>query len=485
MNKPRLLFPFAIPMLLLAMLPGFSWAQMPLTDCTLSHPGHALVVRAACGELEVPLDHDHAQSGVVSLKLAVIQADNHDTKAAPVFFFAGGPGQSAMSVAAILVQLRNSVGRDRDLVFIDQRGTGLSSPLNCPSDDDLQQLVSDDARITRETAECLDALTVDPAYFTSYQAVHDVELVRQALGYGKVNLLGVSYGTRMAQLYLKAYPEAVRSVVLDGVVPLDVVLGPEFSKNLHVSLELLLRECGKSKTCAETFPGLESDWQAYLQIPLRERRELTLFHPRTGKALQLMVDREVMDSALRMLSYSNITQVMLPLLLHTATEGDWRPLVSQAMQAAASLESELSLGMHNSVICSEDIPFMQTVPPTAGNRLLSRMQQQLKLICQHWPRGKVFDQQHGIPEFAVPALLLSGELDPVTPPRYGAQAAKHFSKSRHIQVSGQGHNVMEKGCVPKLVRQFFDELKLTDKQVACVKDTARLPFFIDLLGPAS
>ena len=471
--------------LLLMMLPALSWAQLPLTDCTLSHPGHALVVRASCGTLEVPLDHDRAEAGGLSLQFAVIPAENSSTKATPLFFFAGGPGQSAMSVAAILVQLRNSVGKDRDLVFIDQRGTGQSVALDCPPDEDLQHLISDDSRIARETGKCRDALTVDPAYFTSYQAVHDVELLRQALGYEKINLLGVSYGTRMAQLYLKAYPTAVRSVVLDGVIPLTVVLGPEFSKNLHASLELLLQACKKSKTCAQTFPQLSGDWQAYLQIPLREKRELSMAHPRTGKTLDVVVDREVMDSALRMLSYSNITQVMLPLLLHATIEGDWRPLISQALQVAASLESELSLGMHNSVICSEDVPFMQAAPPVTGGSLLNRLQQQLELICQHWPKGKVFADQHGIPVFNAPALLLSGELDPVTPPRYGVQAAKYFTRSRHIEVSGQGHNVMEKGCIPKLIRRFFNELQLTDERVKCVKDTAKLPFFIDLLGPAA
>lgn len=463
---------------------GSANAQLPLTDCSLTHPRSPVVIRASCGVLEVPLDHDQTDNGTLSLHLAVIPAKSSHTSATPLFFFAGGPGQSAMSSAAVLSRLRNETGKERDLVFIDQRGTGNSSTLNCPLDDDLQNLVSDNTKIAQETLECLNSLTADPKYFTSYHAVHDVDLVRQILGYEKINLLGVSYGTRMVQLYLKTYPQRVRSVILDGVVPLDVVLGPEFSRNLHASLGLLIRQCMADKVCGEAFPDLENDWQTYLGIPPREQRQLVLAHPRTGERLELDVDRETMDSALRMLSYSNITQAMIPLLLHSTAKGDWQLLISQAIQVAATLETELSMGMHNSVICSEDEPFLK--PETqVSEKLLGRMQQQLKVICDQWPKGRVFEDQHALPAFRVPALLLSGELDPVTPPGYGIRAAEHFIAKRHITVKGQGHNVIEKGCIPRLVKQFLNDLELTDEQVECANHTERLPFFIDLMGPAS
>lgn len=475
---------FLFILLLIALHPGLATAQVSLADCILTHPKSPAVVRASCVVLEVPLDHDQADAGTLSLHLAVIPAKNSHASADPLFFFAGGPGQSAMRSAAILTRFRNEAGKDRDLVFIDQRGTGRSTPLDCPLDDDLQNLISDDKKIVQKTRECLESLTADPSYFTSYQAVHDVDLVRQALDYEKINLLGVSYGTRMVQLYLKAYPQSVRSVILDGVVPVDIVLGPEFSKNLHASLDLLIEHCVADEVCSEAFPDLKNDWQTYLKIPSREQRQLTLTHPRTGERLALDVDREVMDSALRLLSYSNITQTMIPLLLHNSAKGDWQPLISQAIQVAAALETELSMGMHNSVICSEEAPFL-TAKTQDTEKLLGRMQQQLKTICEQWPTGRVFEHQHAVTAFSVPALLLSGELDPVTPPGYADQAAAHFTDRRHITVKGQGHNVIEKGCIPKLAKQFLDELVLTDEQVACVDRTPRLPFFIDLMGPAS
>ncbi len=462
---------------------GSADAALVTTDCTLSHADSPAVAKASCSVLEVPLDHDQHDRGSLSLHLAVIPAENRRAGKTPLFFFAGGPGQSAMSHAANMTRLTAKVGKERDIVFIDQRGTGKSSPLNCPGDDDLQNLRSDDAKILKASRECLQNLTVDPVYFTSYQAVHDAEQVRIALGYEQIDLLGISYGTRMAQLYLKAYPLAVRSVILDGVVPLDEILGQDHSENLHASLALLVKQCAADKTCGQAFPDLDKEWQSYLDIPKQESRQLTLVHPSTGKQLTIDVNREVMDTAVRLLSYSNLTQSMLPLLIHITASGDWQPMVSQSLQVSASLQSEISLGMHNSVVCSEDAPFMREDDQTTEKLL--NIPHLIRLLCQDWPRGTVFDDQHKSPVSSVPVLILSGELDPVTPPRFGEQAAQHLSNKRHIVVPGQGHNVIQAGCIPGLAKQFLDDLELTDEDVECVADTEHLPFFIDLMGPAS
>ncbi len=467
----------------LLLVTAVAWGgEGDLRECALSHPRLSKVVNAQCREFQVPLDYDQPQGEKIQLHVAVVPASGKAPRADPLFFFAGGPGQSAVASTLLMWPVFAKVLQHRDLVLIDQRGTGKSTPLNCPMEASLE-LVADDALLRRKTRDCLERQQVDVRYFTSRQAVADVEFVRQALGYERINLMGVSYGTRMAQLVLREYPERVRSIVLDGVLPLEVIVGPDFADNLSASLQKLFFHCAAEDGCREAFPTLEEDWRHYLALSLDERRQLPMAHPRTGESLELDVSRQGLDAAVRMLSYASETRTLLPLLIHAAAQGDWRPLLGQALQVMASLEGEMSEGMHNSVVCSEDAPFYGD-PPAASNRVLGRFVRQIRILCEQWPRGESFADIHQPLQSDVPALLLSGEVDPVTPISYGEQALQQFGNGRHLVVPGQGHNVLPRGCVPELAADFIHTLKLDDKDAACVQDMARLPFFIDKLGPA-
>ncbi|WP_457668560.1 alpha/beta hydrolase, partial [Thiolapillus sp.] len=331
---------------------------------------------------------------------------------------------------------------------------------------------------------CLAKQSVDVRWFTSRQAVQDVEFVRQALGYGQIDVMGVSYGTRVAQLVLRKYPDKVRSIVIDGILPPQVVLGPEFADNLAISLQKLFLRCAADSYCTKAFAGLEQDWKGYLQQPIDAQREFRLTHPRTGKPLDLKVSRQGMDAAVRLLSYASETRALLPLLIHETAQGDWQGLLGQALRVTDGMEKEMALGMHNSVVCSEDVPFY-TEGESGDNRVLGHMVHQLRLICSEWPRGESYADIHQPLESDTPALLLSGELDPVTPIRYGELALKQFSRGRHLVVPGQGHNVSPRGCVPELVADFLETLELDEEKAACVQDIPRLPFFIDKLGPGA
>ncbi len=452
-------------------------------ECALTHPRLYQVVNARCMDMEVPLDYGQPQGQKIQLHVAVVPASGKAPQADPLFFFAGGPGQSAVASTLLMWPVFSKVLQHRDVVLIDQRGTGKSTPLNCPMEESLE-LVADDALLRQKTRECLQRQQVDVRYFTSRQAVADVEFVRKALEYERINLMGVSYGTRMAQLVLREYPERVRSIVLDGVLPLEVIVGMDFADNLSASLQKLFFHCAAEDGCREAFPALEEDWRQYLALSLDERRQMHMEHPRTGEPLELNVSRQGLDAAVRMLSYASETRTLLPLLIHAAARGDWRPLLGQALQVMVNLEGEMSEGMHNSVVCSEDVPFYSDLP-SASNRVLGRFAQQIRILCEQWPGGESFTDIHQPLQSDVPALLLSGEVDPVTPISYGEQALQQFSNGRHLVVPGQGHNVLPRGCVPELAANFIHALKLDDEEAACVQDIARLPFFIDMLGPAS
>ncbi len=454
-----------------------------LEECFLSHPRISRVVNALCVDYQVPLDPERTDAGRIRLHVAVIPASGKKPHPDPLFFFAGGPGQSAVDSALLMWPLFRRVLMHRDVVLIDQRGTGQSTPLLCKPDDETE-LAADDEALQRRTRECLDGLTQDVRFFTSRQAVADVEFVRKALGYGQYNVLGVSYGTRMAQLLLREYPGQVRSIVLDGVLPLELVLGPEFAANLSASLEKLFFRCAADASCHQAFPRLREDWREYLKLPLDETRSMNLRQPRTGERLTLDVSRQAMDVAVRLLSYASETRALLPLLIHEAAQGDREALMAQALRVADSLEGQMAQGMHNSIVCSEDVPFYKEIPPPDG-RVLGRMMQQLELICRTWPKGKSFADIHRPLQSAVPALLLSGELDPVTPASYGEQALKQFSRGWHLVIPGQGHNVSPRGCVPELIADFLEHLVLDEEKAACVQNTPRLPFFIDNMGPGA
>ncbi len=454
-----------------------------LDDCVLTHPRLSRVVNARCADYQVPLDPARADGERIRLHVAVVPASGRNPRPDPLFFIAGGPGQSAVESALPMWPLFREVLKHRDLVLIDQRGTGKSTFLGCKADEEID-LASDDETLARRTRECLARQDVDVRFFTSRQAVADLEFVRQALGYERFNVMGVSYGTRVAQLVLREYPERVRSIVLDGVLPPELVLGPEFADNLSASLQKLFFHCAADAACRKAFPQLEQDWRRYLALPLDERRSVSLRHPRTGEPLELEASRQTLDMAVRLLSYSSDTRALLPLVIHEAAAGDWQPLLSQALQVAAGLEGNLAEGMHNSVVCAEDVPYYKDIP-VDDNRVLGRMMRQLRLVCRFWPRGESFADIHRPLRSDTPALLLSGELDPVTPVSYGEQVLKQFSRGKHLVVPGQGHNVSPRGCVPELVADFLDTLTLDEKKAACVQHTPRLPFFIDALGPGA
>jgi len=451
-------------------------------ECGLTHPRLSTVVNARCHDFQVPLDYSQPEEKKIQLHVAVIPASGKAPQPDPLFFFAGGPGQSAVDSALLMWPVFGKVIRQRDIVLIDQRGTGQSTALDCPEDERME-LIADDELLLWKTRECLENQSVDVRYFTSRQAVEDVAFVRRALGYEQINLMGVSYGTRMAQLVLREYPDFVRSIILDGVIPLETVIGVDFAASLQQSLQKLMMYCDSDAACSKAFPDLAGDWERYLQLSVDDRRNVRLPHPRTGETLDLEVSRQSLDAALRMLSYSSETRSLLPLLLHTTASGDWLPMLGQALQVAASLGEDMSEGMHNTVVCAEDVPYYKDLP-APSNKVLGRFPQQIQTLCSVWPKGESYEDIHRRLQSDIPALLLSGELDPVTPVSYGEQALKQFSGGQHLVVPGQGHNVLPRGCVPRLAADFLDHLVLENEETTCVQDTAHLPFFIDMLGPA-
>ncbi len=454
-------------------------------NCSLTLPGTNLTASARCGSYEVAENPAEPDGRKISLNIAVAPATGKSAEPDPVFFFAGGPGQAATETWVMIRSALNKIRKKRDIVMIDQRGTGGSNKLACTSevDEDLNQEV--DLELVRtETEKCLAELDGDPRFYTTSIAMADYNQVRQAMGYDKINLMGVSYGTRAAQVYLRLFPDTVRSVTLDSVVPMQLALGQEHALMLDQSVDKVFRDCAQDESCNSRFPDqLEELNQLFAQLQ-KEPRQITITDPVTGQPRDMRLSADTLGVAIRFLSYASETQALIPLLVHEAVStGDLSRLASQAILVMSGLGEMLSKGLELSVMCSEDYPFMDMNVDYSQTLLGNLMMKIIDLQCRIWPHGEVPEGFHQAVYSDLPVLLMSGERDPVTPPQYAAQTAESFPNSLNLVARGQAHSVMKNVCLRDVTTEFIEKGSVEDLDTTCVANIRPAPFFTSLLGP--
>lgn len=468
-------------------LPAFAERFAELEDCVLEVPGGMLSAQARCGSLEVPENPDLPDGRQIELAYAVVRAPTAQPRPDPVFYLAGGPGQSARDVLPLMRHALRDVNQQRDLIFLDQRGTGASNPLRCDFSAVDPFLEPDPEVIEALYRDCLDGFDADVRHYLSSDAARDIDALRSHLGYEQINLVGSSYGTRLAQVYLRAYPDRVRSMILDGVVPTRLVLGSEHGRTLDDALARILARCSEDATCDERFPDLPAKLEDLANRFDRDSSQrLTLVHPRTGREQVMELNRDGLAQALRMLAYAAQTQALLPMLIDEAAASDLpERIASQLMQSYEQLDASISVGLEAAIGCSEDWPRWQTMdtPEEADTLLGPAMREGRELICAIWPAGEVPDDFHVPFQSDVPVLLMSGEFDPVTPPRYGEEAAAQYPKHRHLIAEGQGHGTLGSSCGGSLAHRFIEDLDVEGLDASCMERLGPSPFFIDLLGP--
>ena len=331
--------------------------SIDLSPCQLQAPGHAARIPAHCGTFPVPEDRSNPDGRSIDLRVAVVPAVSRTPQPDPLVFLAGGPGQAATESYVQIWTAFRLVERERDIVLVDQRGTGSSNPLRCPKPKDTAGFwLLEDTVIEPWVAECLKTLDASPEFYTTAIAMEDLDAVREALGYEQVNLYGVSYGTRAALSYLRQYPDRVRSVILDGVAPPTENLGMEVARDAQRAFDLLVERCTKDAACHEEFPNLAQDLDN-LMAALATPVPVTLRHPRTGAEETIELQRSMAAFAIRLASYSQESASIVPLLLRSAAEGDLRPLAAHFLMATTNLDDSMADGMGYSIICSEDFPF--------------------------------------------------------------------------------------------------------------------------------
>ncbi len=462
---------------------------LPLEPCHLSIPQTTARVAARCGELHVAENPADPNGRRIGIAVAVIPATTAKRVDDPFVFITGGPGQAATESFVTVAGAFQRINRERDILLVDQRGTGGSNRLGCTEPDDFDPAAAD-ADMRRAWLErCLAELPGDPRFYTTSVAIRDLDAVREALGYELLNLYGVSYGTRVAQAYARRYPERVRSVVLDGVVPMDLALGPGISLDAQRALELIFARCAASDDCAAAFPGLRERF-ARLQATLRtDPVQLVLADPTSGELTEQVFTEEYFRGIVRMFSYAPETVALLPLLIdHTARTGDFVPLAAQALLITRQLGESIAGGMHNSVVCTEDIPFIADDAALRDSLdatyLGTNTLEYLSEACAVWPQGVMDDGFKQPWSSDIPTLLLSGETDPVTPPVNGDRVAAALGNALHLVGPGQGHGLIVRGCVPRVVTRFVSAGTIEGLDAGCIEELRPMPFFLRFTGPA-
>ena len=445
------------------------------TGCRL--PG--LETGAWCSTVQRPLDPEAPGGRQIDIHFAVLPAVARNKKPDPILFFAGGPGQSAIDLAGTINSLLARFGNRRDIVLIDQRGTGRSAPLDCDDDPPTRPLRDsfDNRAQLAELHDCRQRLMALPygdlRQFTTTIAMQDADAVRRKLGVRQFDVIGGSYGTRAALEYMRQFPRAVRRLVLDGVAPPDMVLPLSFSTDVQAAFDALLSFCEADATCRARYPQLRRQWQELLAgLP----RDAVVQHPVTGVDERLTITRDVVMALVRPPLYAPLLSSALPLAIGEAAQGRFTPLVGLGAALAGGSGPALAQGMHFSVVCAEDAPLMATATDRPGADFGDSFADLYRRVCADWPRGAVPAAFYRVPPAPSATLVLSGAIDPVTPPRHGERVARALgAKARHVVVPNAGHGVLALPCMRDVVYRFIDA---PDDDEALRVDTtcaARLP----------
>jgi pimeloyl-ACP methyl ester carboxylesterase len=440
--------------------------------------------RVLCTSYEVYEDRESRRGRRIALHIAVLPALKHRAASDALFILAGGPGQAATSLGAFADTTFQKVREERDIVLVDQRGTGTSNPLRCEMEIDGVPLSVQTISTAEKARECLAKLEADPRFYSTSAFAADLEEVRDALGYSQIDLWGGSYGTRAALVYMKLYPERVRTAILDGVAPYANKIPLYEARDAQRSLNLVLSRCIQDEKCRTAFPDLRERFERLLSKLEKNPARVTVHHSRTGVATQVTVTREHFTSGIRGLLYVPAFDHLIPLAIRNASDGNFDTFVALVNEMSNSNET-MSLGLTFSVLCSEDV--MRITPQevrlaTSDTFLKDGEIRVFSEACSQWPRvqlPRVFDAET---QEQTPTLLLSGELDPITPPTWAEQAAAHLPNSLQVVVPGAAHGVSAYGCIPDVIASFVKRGVTSGLDTSCAARGLQIPFFTSATG---
>ena len=331
----------------------------------------------------------------------------------------------------------------------------------------------------REMRQALEK-NADLTKYTTSIAMDDLDDVRAWLGYDKINLFGLSYGTRAALVYLRQHPEHVRSVILVAVAPTDLKLPLHHAESGARAMDLLLTECENDSACHAAFPQIRDDWKNVLVQLEKEPARMEYSPPDKSAPTGVEIQRGVFAEKIRNWMYDRDKAARIPLIIHHAADGDFTPFLKQAI--GPSIPDFLADGMYLSVTCAEDVPFIDSAEAaklTDDNPFGDYRVFQQTRACSMWPRGEIPPDFLEPVRSNAPVLIFSGNMDPVTPPKYGEEIGKYLPNSRHVIIPEAGHGpfgLTDPGCIDRIAIEFLDKGDAKNLDVSCVEKMKPPPF---------
>jgi pimeloyl-ACP methyl ester carboxylesterase len=413
----------------------------------------------------------------IGLNIVVLPAKTPDVAPDPLVFLAGGGVAPATRYAGFLNAALSDLRLHRDILLIDQRGSGASNPLECElPTDPANAEYRDEARFLEAVRRCRKELELkaDLRHYTTPVAMDDLDEIRAWLGYPRLNLYGVSYGTQAAMVYLRQHPERVRSVVLHGVVPLDVPMWLEFPRNSQHALEQAFAACARQQGCHDAFPNLAEEFSALLKRLAEKPVKVTLITSKPGQEAEVPIDAEILRGFVVRVLFSAERIHDLPLLIHLAHAGDYQPL---ARRLTVKAESGIPKGVYLSIVCNEEMHFdAAALPAAAAGTFLGEFRLHREVLaCGEWVRGWLPKDYWAPVPSNVPALILTGALDHATPPHYGERLARSFTNERHLILPSRSHNDTDP-CVAEIEQAFVIAGRLEGLDTSCLATTTDLSF---------
>ena len=438
-----------------------------------------------CATLVRPENPKDAESQSVSLFVVRFAAKSPARADDAFTIIQGGPGMSSIDLYMGRRASFANIRQNRDIVLIDQRGTGRSNMFGCPLPED-PTLVPTPEASKALAQECLEQFDGAAEHYTTARAIEDLEALRASAGYPAFTLYGVSHGTRVAIEYARAYPNKTRALLLDGVVPPSVNLaGNEISLRSQQAFDRVAKRCSKEPDCEAAHGDLTEQFAKARRLLSEKNATVKLAHPRTGEMLEREITELDLLGVVRLMPYSTESLALMPLLLSEAANQNYTMLAAQLISIEEDFFANYAVGMNNSVMCTEDYPYLteQERESLLNTFFAGTMVETIAAVCEVWPPGQDYSQSRQAFSSAIPTLVMSGELDPITPPQNGQLLVDMFSNAQHVIVPGHGHGVFDRGCVNQLVNDFVASPNFSEFDASCVERERAFPLFINKLGP--
>jgi pimeloyl-ACP methyl ester carboxylesterase len=437
-----------------------------------------------CLRVSVPLDWAHPSGRKIDIVAAIVPSTSPRSQPDPLIVLAGGPGQGATSYGSLMSTAFREVLKTRDVVLFDQRGTGRSGVLQCQLQNKPWDSI-DDATISSAVQRCTDALTKNVQFYSLREVVRDIEALRQAMGYPAINLWGGSYGTLTAQQYIRKYGQYVRAAILDGALaPHHDLLG-FVARDAQHAMQSVIDECRRSQECTRHYGDLDAQLNTFVRS-LETPRAIRFRDPQTNEPTQAMITRDVAVGLLRGALYTPLSRSLVPHAIVEANRGRFEVLTALGAYTSSWSSDTMAGGVMLTVVCSDQMSFERHEASTLSTGFLGDSYLRVwKAACAKWPHHPMSAEDLTPLRSNVPVLVLSGGLDPVTPPSSGEEVAAQFSNAIHAVMPEGAHNISDVGCAPRLIAHFLVRPGTATLDLSCLRDVQRIPLAPTPVGPSA